>query len=69
MLKALIVSYNPANNFGLSFDKTDRVKQNRTMVIRRLFYFDGIKVKKGASFQAKLLIGHGKQNNTFYKSQ
>ena len=45
------------------------VIQNRTMVIGRLFYFDGIKAKKGASFQAKLLIGHGKQNDTFYRSQ
>ena len=45
------------------------VIQNRTMVIGRLFYFDGIKAKKGARFQAKLLIGHGKQNDTFYRSQ
>ena len=76
----VISIYNPPNNFfGLSLDKTDHVIQNRTMVIRRYppsdlisvvwFYFDGIKAKKRASVQAKLLIGHGKQKNTFCRSQ
>ena len=32
------------------------------------FYFDGIKAKKWASVQAKLLIGHGKQKNKFAES-
>jgi len=32
------------------------------------FYFDGIKAKKkAASVQAKLLIGRGKQKNTFWQ--
>ena len=75
-----VTYYNPPNNFfGLSWDKTDHVIQNRTMVIRRYppadlislvwFYFDGIKAKKRASVQAKLLIGHGTQKNTFCRSQ
>ena len=72
--------YNPPNNFfGLSLDKTDQVIQDRTMVIRWYprpnlifviwFYFNRIKAKKRASIQAKLLIGHGKQKNTFCRSQ
>ena len=67
---------NPQNNyFGLSSDKTDHVIQNWTMVIRQYppfnlisviwFYFDGIKAKKWASVQAKLLICHWKQKNKF----
>ena len=53
-----ICIYNPPNNFfGLSLDKTDHVKQNRTMVIRR-FYIR-------ASVEGKLLISYGKQKNTF----
>jgi len=32
------------------------------------FYCDGIKAKKWASIQAKLLINHGKQKNTFWGS-
>ena len=33
------------------------------------FYFHGIKAKKRGSVQAKLLIGPGKQKNTFGRSQ
>ena len=72
--------YNPSNNFfGLSLDKTDHMIQNWIMVTRRYlpsnlisiawFYFDGIKHKKSASVQTKLLIGHGKQKNNFCRSQ
>ena len=69
---------NPSNNFcGLSFDKTDDVIQNQTMVIRRYppsdlisvvwFYFDGRNIKKQANVQAELLIGPGQSKRTFCK--
>ena len=67
----VIRCHNPLNNFfGLSLDKTDHVRQNRTMVIRHYPPSNLISVaKKRASVQAKLLLGHGKQKNIFCRSQ
>ena len=75
-----VVRYNSQNNFfGLSLDKTDHVIQHRTMVTRPYppsdlissvwYCFDGVKAQIRVSVQAKLLIGHEKQENTFCRSQ
>ena len=45
IFKVSIYTYNPPNNLlGLSWDKTDHVIQNRTMVIRRYPPLDLISV-------------------------
>ena len=75
-----VVRYNSQNNFfGLSLDKTDHVIQHRTMVTRPYppsdlissvwYCFDGVKAQIRVSVQAKLLIGHEKQENNFCRSQ
>ena len=51
--------------YYLSYFITDDIRYPPS-VIRRLILFHGIKAKKRVSVQAKLLIGHGKQENTIH---